>query len=741
MSTPDNIISFSSVSIDNQLILDNKTRNLVNTCRNILVNLLPPTTEKLLKQLDDSLFELSNKCETHSRQAIYFDAMREIRRQQTQIQHNFLQGLLKQYDQFWRYGPSTDTKAQQADLQSASQFSLLHEDDLEESLAINSIIKSIETQHLDLLYTIEKRFAYMLEDDGINLQNNPVAPSAICTSFQAAICNLHIEPPTRLAIYTLFKKIAEQQLGYFYQAISDVLKQAGILPKLTPKAPQQTSPKVADTLANDNKKAQPPASHKREYRNNASKLFNTLQQLLKRDRPESNTTDAPIESISTIETTALLNALTDIQQQATIAAKAATAIEGTLLKTALQGAEGKALGEVTDDTIDIISLLFEIILDDKNLPDAMKALLGRLQIPILKVAILDKSFFSEKKHPARALLNQLTQAAFTWSEAKDNHKDELYLHIDAAVQRILSEFKRNISLFDEINQEFSTFYEQEQRAAEALEQRMQQISIGKEKLEIARRQVMSEISSRIESPNAQPIVKTLLLEVCKDLLLLINLRQGQQSKAWKKSLVLMDTLLWSTTPKQDQDDQQQLLKQMPAIHRQLKEGMLCISFDPYRMEELLKELRACQIASLHPATNSNSSSSGVESEESLPAEFSRNKSNVIEEIVIVAPPANETVAGSHQGLSIPFNIGSWFEITDDNGNISRAKLAWRSIVDGSLILVNRRGIKVLETSATTLNQQIQNGTARILSDLEAPLIDRALISMMDQLKTQNKKQA
>jgi len=743
MPAPHNIIAFDRASIDNQLILDNKTRNLANNCRNILVNLLPQFSEKLLAQLDDTLFDLSNKCETHSRQVIYFDAMREIRIQQAQIQNNFFQSLLKKYDQFWRYGPDTDATTKQADLQSASQFSLIQEDDLEESLAVSNIISKVETQHQDLLYTIEKRFAYMLKDDEINLQNNPIAPLAICHSFQDALCNLFIEVPAKLAIYKLFAQVAEQQLGHFYQAINDTLSQAGILPKLAPKKHQHGTSTSTDTQTDEHKETTLPSTHKDKNPNNASKLFSTLQQLLNQDRGDSDATDTSTEESSTIEATELLNALTNIQQQPVTIEKSAAAIEGAALKTSLHSQlkcpEDRVLGEVTDDTIDIISFLFEIILDDKNLPDAMKALLGRLQIPILKVAILDKSFFSRKKHPARCLLNQLTQAAFTWSEAKEKTQDKLYLRIDAAIQRILTEFERNISLFDEISQEFATFFAQEQHTAKALEQRMQQISIGKEKLQIARNQVMHEINSRIEEQTCPPIITTLLLEAWKDLLLLINLRQGQRSKAWKKSLVLMDKLLWSITPKRNLNEQQKLLKQMPSIHRQLKEGMLCISFDQCRMEQLLEELRTCQMESLIPASETHGEVD--QTAEHSTAAPSPATPDVIEEIVMTDPQLDKTVLGDNQTEYIPFNIGTWFEITDNDGNISRAKLAWRGIIDGSLTLVNRLGIKILETSATQLNQQIQDGTARVLSNLEAPLIDRALLSMMDQLKTQNKKQA
>ena len=51
-------------------------------------------------------------------------------------------------------------------------------------------------------------------------------------------------------------------------------------------------------------------------------------------------------------------------------------------------AEG--LGEMDAMTLDVVSMLFDFILDDKNVPSAMQALIGRLQIPVLKAAMLDK---------------------------------------------------------------------------------------------------------------------------------------------------------------------------------------------------------------------------------------------------------------------------------------------------------------------------------------------------------------
>jgi hypothetical protein len=55
-------------------------------------------------------------------------------------------------------------------------------------------------------------------------------------------------------------------------------------------------------------------------------------------------------------------------------------------------------------------MLFEFILEDRNLPPQMQVLLARLQIPYLKAAILDRKMFAHRQHPARRLLDGLADA-------------------------------------------------------------------------------------------------------------------------------------------------------------------------------------------------------------------------------------------------------------------------------------------------------------------------------------------
>ena len=56
---------------------------------------------------------------------------------------------------------------------------------------------------------------------------------------------------------------------------------------------------------------------------------------------------------------------------------------------------------------DLLAAIFDGIFDDAALPVSVKALLGRLQIPALKVAVRDPEFFNSASHPLRLLIERI----------------------------------------------------------------------------------------------------------------------------------------------------------------------------------------------------------------------------------------------------------------------------------------------------------------------------------------------
>src|SRR5690606_28015618 len=72
-----------------------------------------------------------------------------------------------------------------------------------------------------------------------------------------------------------------------------------------------------------------------------------------------------------------------------------------------------------EDTIDLIALVFESVKNDANLPEPLRAMLARLQIPFLKTAFADPKLLEGDHHPARQLLDELGALASSWCASAD----------------------------------------------------------------------------------------------------------------------------------------------------------------------------------------------------------------------------------------------------------------------------------------------------------------------------------
>ncbi len=154
-------------------------------------------------------------------------------------------------------------------------------------------------------------------------------------------------------------------------------------------------------------------------------------------------------------------------------------------------------------TIELVAMLFDFVFETRDLPDGIKALLARLQIPVLKAAMLDGAFFAKKSHPARLLINALAQAGLGWSPAM-GQEDPLYKKIDEIVHKILDGFTDNLAIFDELRDDLERYLAEEEKAAEANIQSTAEEINQNDRRTIATGVAKAEIERRIEAvPGAQ----------------------------------------------------------------------------------------------------------------------------------------------------------------------------------------------------------------------------------------------
>lgn len=769
MQGQDNIISFAGgPTRESTVMLDAKGQRIVSECRTLVSKLLPQLMVGLFEQIDDALYELADKSDNNCLQSSYFDAMRVLRKEQLHIDRKFNRQILRSYDHYWKSGQIEKVKRSLDELNHDSEMALLDNEELEDSLAITNMISKSENRYSRECYALTQRFSYLISggryESGLNDQN-PLEPAVICHAFQVAMHEISIELPVKLVVYKLFEKHVIHYLGGLYDEINLLFGRFGVIPKLTPRVRRNpVAPTVRNAAAASGQSPMDSCFMSRETGPVSmgsggidvaqGEVFATLQQLLNLRRASGHDrtlassrmmAGVPGVSVPAVDTEELLGVLSMLQRSNVLLPQAGErmftpkVIRARLLDDLHMrdgGEVTRSLADADNDTIDVVSMLFEFILEDFSLPDAMRALLSRLQIPMLKVAVIDKAFFSKKGHPARCLLNSLARAAIGWNDSLDRENDGLYHKTESIIKRIQNDFYHDPSIFAELEMEFSTWWEQEQRGAEVAEQRTNQVTRGKEQLRGAKQIVVQELNRRLQNQDLVPeAVLEILDDGWKDVLLLNYLRQGPESDEWRDSLAIVDRLLWSIQPKTVYAERQELLRGIPELLRNLRERLNSISFDQHKMARLFKELQNCHIACLRGGEANATKGPGTAPSKLRQISFPDNQLVSGSSSFLADEPADSKMVqrDEYTRQAEELEIGSWLEVTDGDSK-SRLKLSWKSNVTDAYIFVNRKGMKAMELTQQGLAKRMRDGSAKRVDLPKTPLMDRALDSLLTTLK-------
>ena len=382
---------------------------------------------------------------------------------------------------------------------------------------------------------------------------------------------------------------------------------------------------------------------------------------------------------------------------------------------------------------------------------------------MLKVAVIDKTFFNRGSHPARRLLNEIASAALGWVDQDDAKRDSLYQKIEQVVQRLLNDFVDDPLIFSELLADFIAFTGDERRRSELLEQRTRDAEEGSAKAEMARREVEQALNERLLGKTLPEVVVRLLQEAWSKVLMLACLKHGVHSDEWRAVLATMDDLIWSVEPHDDPEARMRLLELVPGLLKALREGMASAAFDPFATGEFFNQLEVLHVQAFQrfkrnlaedPAeATAHVAEPEVEQVQpevaavlpllELPPEVVEQEPamlEVVEEIVLSAPGAKAesepepSLADDDESLLQVdgLHVGSWVEFQEDEEHKLRCKLAAVIKPTGKYIFVNRTGMKVLEKTRMGLAVEFRRQAIRLLDD--ALLFDRALESVIGNLR-------
>lgn len=743
---------------------------------------------------DDALFDLSQKA-LEAEQSLFFDAMRELRLRRQSIVSVFREGLDSDFGALAPPLAAAGKSGGKASL-NLDTLSLLGDDELDVSVAFQAMVARTRDQlatDIDhLAQRLTKVLSRMVETDQV-----PLHPARVCEHFRKPTDALPLPLKARLILYKLFERNVLDFLGDVIAAGNLSLANAGVLPEIKSTRPRplpsgdvgrekpraaaakpEAAPaggekaggsgvSVADmpgaiaellTLARSAVAGRLPAGVGQaggvipiaQLPAGAIPVMDGGKLVIGNQVVES---DVPVQVVAPKELNALLTHLQQLQPLPKAEGDEAGLADVKLDLSGLmkeQGDSPRALERVDDDLINLVSMLFDFIMDDPEVPPGVKALLGRLQIPLLKVALLDKTFFRDEKHPARFLLNALAKSSVGWTSESD---DGLLAKIDDVVHRILADFTDNVGLFAELVADFDDFLAARQKRMTLIETRLRDREEGQARADTAQGEVRDAVSARIGGSTLPAEALTVIQEAWQRVLYHTAVRDGTDSELWQQRVKVLEVLVWCA---QKHDKPEARLRQkafVPRLMVNLRKGMMAVGFDMTRGEALIAALEPSltalaeggrgrmlriRTAPVQPPAFSASSAPESQARPMSGGDAVQILEQSGDEVVIAsrAPEPEKREDGvdpSWLETADRLGPGSWVEfVGESEGARTRGKIAARIKAHNKFVFVNARGVKILEKTIEQLAIDLQAGVARLIS--ESALFDRALENMVRQLK-------
>lgn len=740
--------------------------DLIDECRQMVTSHLMPLFSNLFENADVVLLEFAEKAESNVAQQRFFEAMKEIQVKRTALEQVFLEELMLSFQRFKDSSHAGVSTHGIIVTEESEDFALVDKDTHEESVALQNMTTKAHLNYANEIHALRQRLALLVGGRKLGEEEIPGGPRQLAECYRVTTRQLALEPRIKIVVFVLFDKFVMSQLADLYQEYNSRLVGAGLLPHLKyeiKKAPDtgvaarrrpgmsgEPASMAAASAARD-------AGHGRQTV--GEETFDAICQLLAGRRQVSGHGDAGVAGArqEPIPRPVLVSAIEQLQQadQASVVSRStldAQLIPDIQLDTQLidnikitlvqqreklfGGVDRRRVASADADVIDLVGMIFEYMLNDEAIPNAVKALLSRLHTPFLKVAILDKQFFTQEDHPVRQLLNDLADAGARYVVESDL-KRGIFPYMRASVNRILDEFDDQLSIFAEVLAEFRTRLAQMQHTAEVTEQRSREAASGQEKLQQARQRARELIEAGMEGKALPPAITQLLRQVWADKLMFILLRdrEGEQSPFWALALRLMADIIDSTVPRADEPSRQELRERLPELQDSLRTGLEQLenfgNDDIGHLYQLLVDSQCAAVDPSRAAVPAATTSSGRHSS----ATATRSTEPVDTDATGAADKAPSPREEAILRQLVEVEFGTWFEFAEtDRQPRRRLKLAWYTQKAGHYMFVDNLGVKAAVKTRHELASGMAAGRVRILAQERTPFVDRAMEAVRNLLR-------
>jgi hypothetical protein len=257
-----------------------------------------------------------------------------------------------------------------------------------------------------------------------------------------------------------------------------------------------------------------------------------------------------------------------------------------------------ASGSLDHMVIDVVGSLFDQILADPKIAPQMARHIARLQLPVLRAALGDATFFSSRRHPVRKLVNRIASLAVAFEDFDHGPGQHFLELVRRLVDDIVSGDFDQMLVYEQTLDTLEAFVaDQAKRDVESQSDAGNMLD-NKESELLMQQRYTQQLHGALTPVPMDDFLRQFLTQVWSQALMKATLKHGVDSEQVKRLRIGGRELVLSVQPKGSPADRKAFLVRLPQLMRDLNEGIALIGWPLAAKKDFFAKLLPAHAASL-----------------------------------------------------------------------------------------------------------------------------------------------
>ena len=257
-------------------------------------------------------------------------------------------------------------------------------------------------------------------------------------------------------------------------------------------------------------------------------------------------------------------------------------------------------GALDHMVIDVIGFLFDQILADPKVPPQMARQIARLQLPVLRAALGDPSFFSSRKHPVRRFINRIASLGAAFEDFGDEGAQQFLAKVKALIHEVvegdfdqIEVYEQKLAALEAFTGELADSNSPEQATAALLSEKEDQLRL--------RQLYAQRLQGELKDVQAPPFLRDFISKVWSQVLMRAAEQGGADSDTAQRLRTVARDLFLSVQPKATPALRKAFLTQLPKLMQDLTDGMNLIGWPEEARRQFFGQLMPAHAEALKQA--------------------------------------------------------------------------------------------------------------------------------------------